>query len=675
MRAVLTPPQMRESSVLVSPERFALLVLAGVLLALVGVSAYSYALFHILVEGISVVVAASLFLVVFHTRRLQENDYLLFVGIGLLFFVLLDIPHALGFHGLDMFRGFNDDLPTQAYIAQRLLLSAVAMLSPLFLRHRVWVKTTFVVFSGITVVVFLSLLVWRNFPPMYVPGVGLTPEKKVLEIAISGMFLLGAAGLLRNRRFFDPSVTRLLVTSLGCFVGSEVSFTLYRSPFGDFNLIGHLFQVAAFYFVYRAVLVTALANPFRLLFRELSSREQALSQVNENLNALAEISDAAISSLDLSELAPALLGRLTQVMKADAAAIMLLNDGELEQAAAVGFAHERLVVPLGVGFSGKIALSRRPRYVADIQTDAEIQSVQLRGQGIVSVLGVPMEVGERLIGVLHVDWRLPHPYDDRDLRLLEIVGDRMALAIRNSQLYEGERRIAQIFQESLLSLPDQVDGVRYARAYHSATEEAVVGGDFFDLFAVEREEVGILIGDVSGKGIEAAVLTSLVKDTIRAHAHEGRTPGEVLSLTNSLVERYSGPETFVTAFFGLLHRDTGELRYCNAGHPPVMVLDCAGQVTELESNSPLLGAFPDLPFADTGVQLAEGETLFLYTDGVIEARKGAQLFGEERLLNVLLGMSECEPQEVVDSVLRDLMSFTGGSLSDDLAILSLRLVP
>lgn len=675
MRNVTAPTSVDASESVVLPPRWSLPFLVALLLALAALSLYSYPLFHTLVEGICVVVAASLFLVMFHTRRLQDNDYLLFVGIGLLFFTLLDVPHTFGYQGLGLFHGFDADLPTQSFIAQRLMLSATFVIAPLFLARRLWVKTTFVAFGAITALIFMSLLVWRNFPTMFVEGVGLTPLKRNLEIVISTMFILGGVGLVTNRRYFDPMVLRMLVGSLVCFVGSEISFSLYTSPTGYSNLSGHLFQVAAFYFVYRAVLVTALVNPFGLLFRQLSEREQSLTSANMSLNALASLSEMAISSLDLKEMAPPLLQRLADVMRADAAALLLAEEGFVRMVASVGLSAENFVVPVGRGFSGRIAETRQPLYVADIQTDETVVSPPLREQAIRSALGVPMQVGDRFIGVLHVDWRDHHAFDERDVRFLEIAADRIALGVRNAQLYAGERRIAQIFQQSLLSLPDHVPGVRYARSYHSATEEAVVGGDFFDIFPVNGSRVGVLIGDVSGKGIDAAVLMSLVKDTIRAHAHEGGSPARVLALTNTLVEHYSGAETFVTVFFGLLDRRSGTLTFCNAGHPPAIATRCDGSLVLLEPNSPLLGAFPDLPYVDTDMRMDAGETLFLYTDGLIEARANDELYGEERLLEALQRRIQCEPEEMIEAVLTDLMQFTGGTLSDDLAILSVRLVP
>jgi serine phosphatase RsbU (regulator of sigma subunit) len=204
---------------------------------------------------------------------------------------------------------------------------------------------------------------------------------------------------------------------------------------------------------------------------------------------------------------------------------------------------------------------------------------------------------------------------------------------------------------------------------------ARVGGDFYDLFNLDDTTVGMIIGDVSGKGIDAAVLTSLVKNTIRAHAQDVEgSPAAAMQLTNEMVERYSQPGSFVTVFFGLLDRRDGHLVYCNAGHTPVLAMKCDGGVVELTSNSPLVGAFPDLEYCDSELRLQPGEMLVMYTDGVTEARRGTELYGENRLVRLLADPAARDPQATVDGLLGDLLRFTDGGLSDDLAVLALKLL-
>ncbi|MBU4556634.1 MAG: GAF domain-containing protein, partial [Actinobacteria bacterium] len=390
--------------------RWGLPLLVLILAALVLVSVYNYAMFHTLVELYCMIIAAGVFMVVYNTRRLLDNDYLLCVGIGFLFFVALGIPHTLGYKGLQLFVGFDNDLPTQAFIAQRFLLASTVLIAPLFLSRRLWVRTTISIFAAVTGVALLSLLVWDNFPHMFIDGVGLTPVKKALELVLCAMFIAAGMLLFRARRAFEPDVLRLLLASLGCFVGSELAFMLYATPFGLSNLGGHLLQVSAFYFAYRAVLLTALVNPFGLLFRELATSERSLWAANAQLNAVADISDTAISTLELDELLPRLLERMVTVMHADAALVLLADGNNLKSFASVGLPGVEFTVPFGSGFSGIIAETRKPRFVFDAQAGDLALIDIIREQGIQSMLGVPLSVGDKLLGVVHVDWRTHHAF-------------------------------------------------------------------------------------------------------------------------------------------------------------------------------------------------------------------------------------------------------------------------
>jgi serine phosphatase RsbU (regulator of sigma subunit) len=255
------------------------------------------------------------------------------------------------------------------------------------------------------------------------------------------------------------------------------------------------------------------------------------------------------------------------------------------------------------------------------------------------------------------------------------VGSTVSLAIDNARLYEEERSVADSLQSAILMLPDCVPGIDFAHAYHSATEAARVGGDFYDIFELERDRIGITIGDISGHGIDAAVLTSLIKNGIRVEAtQEDRPPGEVVASANRLLLENSPSEIFATVFYGVLDRGDGTLLYCNAGHTTGCVLTSAGEEKRrLEANSPLAGALPGQTFSLSTARLDPGDLLFLYTDGLTEARRDGEFFGEERLFSVLASANAPTAAETVESVMAEVMSFAGDKLRDDLAILCVRL--
>jgi serine phosphatase RsbU (regulator of sigma subunit) len=239
---------------------------------------------------------------------------------------------------------------------------------------------------------------------------------------------------------------------------------------------------------------------------------------------------------------------------------------------------------------------------------------------------------------------------------------------------EIQRRIAGTLQQTLLDLPPAIPGVAYGHLYRSATAEAAVGGDFFDIFEAKKGRVGLLIGDVAGHGVEAARMSTLVKDTIRAFAHQFRRPSVILRETNQLLLERRIPG-FVTIFLGMLDRGTGLLVYSLAGHPYPLRRRAGGEVEELTGAAVPLGVFPDQSWKEYRVQLDPSDVLLLYTDGASEVRRDGRFFGEAGLIETLRrhggGSPEALPALVLDEVLR----FSGGILSDDVALLAVGLRP
>jgi GAF domain-containing protein len=241
----------------------------------------------------------------------------------------------------------------------------------------------------------------------------------------------------------------------------------------------------------------------------------------------------------------------------------------------------------------------------------------------------------------------------------------------NARLYHAQRNVADHLQEALLTLPDRVAGVDFATYYQAAAQEARVGGDFFDLFDVDDRRVAFVVGDVSGKGLTAASLTALAKSALRAHLMEDADPGSVLTKTGRLIHRFTSAETFLTVFLGILDVHTGELRFSNAGHPPA-VIGSADGARLVEGVNPVLGAFDGVRYTTHVLTLGAREPLLLYTDGIIEARRDGELFGEERLLAVMDEAAELDLDKVLALVMSDTLAFTNHHLRDDVALLVLR---
>lgn len=299
------------------------------------------------------------------------------------------------------------------------------------------------------------------------------------------------------------------------------------------------------------------------------------------------------------------------------------------------------------------------------------------GLPIGSYVIVPVRSRGRTIGALQFGWRVAREILEEDLRFYTSLGSELGVVLENARLYETEHDIAERLQSALLSLPAEVEGVEFAHAYHSASESARVGGDFYDLFDIDDARVGITIGDVAGKGLNAAVLTSLVKNTVRAHAMEkARTPAKILELANDVVYRATAPESFVTVFFGVLDRFDGTLLYANGGHTTAIITNAEGGTRRLESSGPMLGAFEGLRYDQAeACCLGEEHMLFLYTDGLVEARRDGEQYGEDRLIELLEAHAGGSPTGLIETIIEDVLTFTSMRLRDDLALLAIRRVP
>jgi serine phosphatase RsbU (regulator of sigma subunit) len=223
-------------------------------------------------------------------------------------------------------------------------------------------------------------------------------------------------------------------------------------------------------------------------------------------------------------------------------------------------------------------------------------------------------------------------------------------------------------QETLLDIPQELPGVKFAHLYRSATQQAKVGGDFYDVFEARDGRIGLLIGDVSGHGVEAARIAALVKDTVHAFAHQFRRPHLVLRETNRLLVEKKMPG-FVTAFLGFLDSDTGRFVYSSAGHPPPLIA-VDGRIALLESIGSPLGVFADARYGDSETDIEEGSLLLFYTDGITEARREGELFGEERLTEALKLMCAGAVDTLPALLLEEALFFSGGRLEDDAALLA-----
>jgi anti-sigma regulatory factor (Ser/Thr protein kinase)/putative methionine-R-sulfoxide reductase with GAF domain len=367
----------------------------------------------------------------------------------------------------------------------------------------------------------------------------------------------------------------------------------------------------------------------------------------EQLRALHQLSDPALSELRLEELLEELLDRVRDALAVDTVAILLLDRdaNELVARAARGIEEEverGVRVPLGKGFAGRIAAGRLPIFIRDVD-HAEISNPILREKGIASLLGVPLIVEGDLIGVLHVGSLTPRTFDQRDLAVLEVAAARAAPGIERARLHselEREREVAVALQRNLLPgrLPEVV-GVRTAARYLPA--RAAVGGDWYDVIELPRGLLGIAIGDVVGHGVRAAALMGRLRTALHAYALEGIGPGRTLELVDRFVLSID-EDAMATAAYGVFDPGSGKLTLATAAHlPPVLISGGRATLVDVRPAAPL-GAFPYSNYQERELVLSVGDVLMLYTDGLIERRNESLTDGMNELLRIVGGASSAE---------------------------------
>lgn len=243
-----------------------------------------YLLFHSIVEIATVAVAFAIFLIFWNSRRFVQNGYMLFLGVAYLFVGALDLVHTLSYKGMGVFAGGGANLPTQLWIATRYLESLSFLVAPLFLRRRLRITWTFLLYVMVSCLLLVSIFSWKIFPVCFDDLQNrLTPFKEISEFIIIGILLASAIILLKQRKAFDARVWRWVGCSIVLTVFAELMFTQYTDPYEWTNAVGHLLKLLSFYAVYKALIEIGLKEPYDLLYRELKQRQIDLQKARDDL--------------------------------------------------------------------------------------------------------------------------------------------------------------------------------------------------------------------------------------------------------------------------------------------------------------------------------------------------------------------------------------------------------
>jgi putative methionine-R-sulfoxide reductase with GAF domain len=394
------------------------------------------------------------------------------------------------------------------------------------------------------------------------------------------------------------------------------------------------------------------------------------SQAEDRLRQIQSITDTALSLLTSGDLLDELLERVREILEVDTAVLLLLDSSrtQLVATAARGLEEEvrqSVHVPVGQGFAGRVAVEQRPVQIQNVDPTKVVNPLLVQ-RGLRSLLGVPLVAEGDLLGVLHVGMFTIRRFTDEETELLCVAADRAAQAAQSLRSVT-ERATARALQRSLVpaALP-KIPGIDMAARYSPGA--AAVGGDWYDVFTLPSGEVGVVIGDVVGQGLNAAVVMGRMRSSLRSYSLESSDPAEVLDKLDRKMQHFE-PGTIATVLYAVCHPRLEWARIASAGHwPPVLAApDRPAAEVDLLPDV-LIGLDPDPHRRSTTVEIPAGGLLCLYTDGLIERRDTPLDTNLRRLCESIV------PSHPAEAVCAAVMAALVGRevISDDVALLTMR---
>ena len=412
----------------------------------------------------------------------------------------------------------------------------------------------------------------------------------------------------------------------------------------------------------------------------LATREEV-----ERLKTIVEASKLINSSIEADTLFTSILAVATQELDVERGTVYFVDEqrNEIWSKVADGLAVREIRLPIGKGLAGTVAASGEAVILHDAYADPRFDQTLDKRSGFRtrSMLCVPIRNrARRIVGVLQLLNKRQGSFGERDLAFLDAISDHMAIAMENATLHislleknrmERELQLGREIQSRLLPPPpcDVVDTQLAARSVPCYE----VGGDYYDFIEFSDGDLGIVIADVSGKGVSAAMIMSSVQSALRMSAPVEPDLAALTERLNALLFRMAGGRKYVTFFLARYKPSTGDMRYVNAGHNPPFIVD-GDTLTKLGSTGRPIGILPDASYEVASATLPPGSTLFLYTDGLNEANNPAEEeFGNDRLEELVMAASREFFERMPDVVLQAIAAFESGAHpSDDKTIVVLR---
>jgi sigma-B regulation protein RsbU (phosphoserine phosphatase) len=401
-----------------------------------------------------------------------------------------------------------------------------------------------------------------------------------------------------------------------------------------------------------------------------------------HMQALIRAGRELAGNMPLEKLFALIMHLSVDAVGASRGVLMTFEDGDLTVRASKGAGFK-----ISSHVRDQVIRERRSVLVRDALMDQALAArASILDQQIRSMLAVPLQTEDRVIGLIYLDSPFSvHEFTRDDLNMLTVMANIAAIRIENTRLAEVEQaeklhakelEHAALIQRSMLPSQFPPFPERKDFALHAMMVPArEVGGDLFDFFLLDEEHLAFAVGDVSGKGAPAALFMAMSRTLLRVTAQLGQPPGKCFTYMNATLGEQNVSGMYITLFYAVLNTRTGELQFGNGGHNPPYVVSAEGAIRPLPQKSgPMLGVWEGFEYQTWTERLAPGESIVLYTDGVIEAvDRNGEFFSEQRLEQFLIASAPETPERLVRNLHAGVQDFAKGTpQADDITVLTLR---
>jgi len=420
-------------------------------------------------------------------------------------------------------------------------------------------------------------------------------------------------------------------------------------------------------------------------YYELSFREKRLRKRIKELSTLYEISKLLTSAMELDDVLDLIVEITAKTVGVKACGVRLLDEktGEMVLKAVYGLSQEYILKGRIFAWKGvyrDVISKGQVAIVYDVATDPRFEYTdEAIEEGIKSMLSVGLLINGQPIGALSVYTDRLHHFTKDQVQLFKGIANEASVVIEKAMLYQERMENQRIEQELAAAakiqanlMPHEIPQIQHLQIAAKNVPSQMIGGDFYDFIPFSDTHLGIVIADVSGKGIPGAILMASTRASLRAYLEEPHFVKEAMSRLNRVLFRETQSDQFVTLFYGMLDTQDKTFTYTNAGHNPPILFRNSEKIL-LNKGGLILGAFPEVSYEEEVISLLEGDLLLFYTDGITESQNDQdEYFGVEGISRIVENNRSKSSGEIMDAILDEVSNFNAGSsMNDDTTIMVL----